>query len=40
MIGFIPLSPLLVLAIIGLTVIYLALVQVVKVWFYRKNAMI
>ncbi len=40
MLGFVPLHPLLILAIIGLTIIYLALVQMVKVWFYRKNSLI
>ncbi len=39
MVGFVPLHPLLILAIILLTITYLWLVQVVKVWFYKKNSM-
>ncbi len=35
--GFVPLPPLLLGAIIALTVTYLALVQVVKQWFYARH---
>lgn len=38
-IGFEPLPPLLLVAITLLTVTYLALVQIVKTWFYRKHAL-
>jgi Mg2+-importing ATPase len=39
MVGFIPLNPLILVAIFLLTLTYLWLVQVVKVKFYKKNAL-
>jgi P-type Mg2+ transporter len=39
-IGFDPMPPALLGAIAGLTVTYLALVQLVKSWFYRKHSLI
>jgi len=40
LVGFVPLNPYLILAIIALTITYLLLVQVVKTWFYRKNSLL
>jgi Mg2+-importing ATPase len=39
MIGFIPLKPIIVFAILLLTLTYMWVVQLVKVWFYQKNSM-
>ncbi|HEY3373693.1 MAG TPA: magnesium-translocating P-type ATPase [Candidatus Aquicultor sp.] len=38
--GFAPMPPLLIAAIIVLTITYLGLVQVVKSWFYRRHELI
>jgi Mg2+-importing ATPase len=38
--GFIPLPPSLLLAILILTLTYLFLVQAAKTWFYRRHALL